>query len=178
ARTVFLLVSHNPGRLLPTIRSRCRTLRFQPLDDDVMASAIRQVRPDIGEFELEALMAAGKGAPGRALRYAGIGISELDGAIAALITEGDADNCRRSELAQSLGLKKALPRYEAFLERAPAAVEHHARQLRGPDLSHAIVVWEEARALAGSASRSALDPKATVFALAGMLASLHEPAHG
>src|SRR3546814_5355196 len=35
ARTLFLLVSHSPGRLLPTIRSRCRTLRFQPVDRDV-----------------------------------------------------------------------------------------------------------------------------------------------
>src|SRR3546814_17929815 len=30
AKTLFLLVSHSPGRLLPPIRSRCRTLRFQP----------------------------------------------------------------------------------------------------------------------------------------------------
>ena len=29
--TVFLLVSHAPERLLPTIRSRCRLLRFSPL---------------------------------------------------------------------------------------------------------------------------------------------------
>ena len=34
AGTIFLLVSHAPGRLLPTIRSRCRLLRFDPLDDD------------------------------------------------------------------------------------------------------------------------------------------------
>ena len=33
AGTIFLLVSHAPGRLLPTIRSRCRLLRFEPLDD-------------------------------------------------------------------------------------------------------------------------------------------------
>src|SRR3546814_3275192 len=38
ARTLFLLVSHSPGRLLPTIRSRCRTLRFQPVDRDVMTA--------------------------------------------------------------------------------------------------------------------------------------------
>src|SRR3546814_13459897 len=31
--TIFLLVSHAPGRLLPTIRSRCRMMRFQPLPD-------------------------------------------------------------------------------------------------------------------------------------------------
>ena len=31
AGTFFLLVAHRPGRLLPTIRSRCRMLRFAPL---------------------------------------------------------------------------------------------------------------------------------------------------
>ena len=34
AGTIFLLVSHAPGRLLPTIRSRCRLLRFEALSDD------------------------------------------------------------------------------------------------------------------------------------------------
>lgn len=33
-QTLFLLISHSPGRLLPTIRSRCRLLRFQALEQD------------------------------------------------------------------------------------------------------------------------------------------------
>ena len=36
--TLFFLVSHAPGRLLPTIRSRCRRLDFENLDDDAMAA--------------------------------------------------------------------------------------------------------------------------------------------
>ena len=36
ANTIFFLVSHAPGRLLPTIRSRCRRLDFQSLNDDAM----------------------------------------------------------------------------------------------------------------------------------------------
>ena len=178
ARTIFLLVSHNPGRLLPTIRSRCRKLRFQPLGDDVMTSAIRQAMPEIDEAELAALVAVGEGAPGRALRYAGVGIGELDGEIGALIAEGDVDNARRSALAQSLALKKTLPRYEAFLQRAPRAAARHARGLDGAELDRAIRVWEDIRSLARIAPRAALDQKSTAFALAGMLASLHEPAHG
>ena len=39
---VFLLVSHVARRLLPTIRSRCRRLDFQPLDDDAMASVLER----------------------------------------------------------------------------------------------------------------------------------------
>lgn len=41
-RTVFLLVSSAPERLLPTIRSRCRTLACAPLDDDDLRKAVAQ----------------------------------------------------------------------------------------------------------------------------------------
>jgi DNA polymerase-3 subunit delta' len=40
ARTVLLLVSHQPSRLLPTIRSRCRTLRCEPLTPADMENAL------------------------------------------------------------------------------------------------------------------------------------------
>jgi DNA polymerase-3 subunit delta' len=47
--TFFLLVAHRPGRLLPTIRSRCRTLRFPALTDaqvaDVLVRRARTRRP-------------------------------------------------------------------------------------------------------------------------------------
>ena len=38
ADTVILLVSHNPGRLLPTTRSRCRVLALKPLAPTVITS--------------------------------------------------------------------------------------------------------------------------------------------
>ena len=45
ANTLFFLVSHAPGRLLPTIRSRCRRLDFQTLDDDAMTSILAAQAP-------------------------------------------------------------------------------------------------------------------------------------
>ena len=42
ARTVFILLSSQPGRLLPTIRSRCRTLDLAPLSSDVLKRAVVQ----------------------------------------------------------------------------------------------------------------------------------------
>ena len=49
-RTVFLLVSAEPGRLLPTIRSRCRTLGLLPLDEaDLKRAALKALEP--GELE-------------------------------------------------------------------------------------------------------------------------------
>src|SRR3546814_4734811 len=67
AGTLFLLVSHAPGRLLPTIRSRCRMLRFSPLSDDEMETVLRAELPDADVHEIAALIAAGEGSPGRAL---------------------------------------------------------------------------------------------------------------
>ena len=46
ANTIFLLVAHAPGRLLPTIRSRCRRLDFERLGDDVMTSLLNRLIPE------------------------------------------------------------------------------------------------------------------------------------
>jgi len=53
--SLFMLVSHAPERLLPTIRSRCRILRLAPLDSDAMASALRAALPDADEAEILSL---------------------------------------------------------------------------------------------------------------------------
>ena len=45
ANTLFFLVSHAPGRLLPTIRSRCRRLDFGKLGDDAMTSLLSRYLP-------------------------------------------------------------------------------------------------------------------------------------
>jgi len=170
--TVFLLVSHAPERLLPTIRSRCRALRFAPLADDVMASALRAALPDADEEEIRALVNVGEGAPGRAVAWRGLDIGALDSAMDALATEGDPVNARRAALAQSLALKSAQPRYEAFLARAPSRIAAAAREREGVALAQALQLWERASALAGGAQRLSLDPQSTVFELAGMLAAL------
>lgn len=172
--TVFLLVSHAPERLLPTIRSRCRLLRLGPLGSDVMASALRAALPEAEEDEIASLVAAGAGAPGRALAWRGLDIATLDRDMAALVREGDPANARRSALAQSLASKSAQPRYEAFLTRAPSLIAATARHRSGPALAEALALWERASGLATAARRLSLDPQSTVFELAGMLAALAE----
>jgi DNA polymerase-3 subunit delta' len=172
ANTVFFLVSHAPDRLLPTIRSRCRLLRLGPLGSDAMASALRAALPDANEDEIMALVASGEGAPGRAIAWRGLDIAGLDREIAALVEKGDPTNARRAALAQSLALKSAQPRYEAFLERAPAAIAAAARGRRGPALASALALWERASGLAVAARRLSLDPNAITFELAGLLAAL------
>ena len=170
--TVFLLVSHLPERLLPTIRSRCRVLRLAPLKSDAMASALRAALPDADEEEIRTLVEVGEGAPGRAIAFRGLDIASLDRDMAALVREGDPTNARRAALAHSLALKSAQPRYEAFLARAQSLIAATAKQRRGPALADALALWERATALAGSARRLSLDTQSTVFELAGLLAAL------
>ncbi|HEY9554137.1 DNA polymerase III subunit delta' [Allosphingosinicella sp.] len=177
--SLFLLVSHAPERLLPTIRSRCRQLRLTTLDDAAMTSALKAALPDADEAEIASLRKVGEGSPGRAIAYRGLDIGALDGAMRDLAAKGDPTNARRSQLAQSLSLKAAQPRYEAFLARAPSLIAEQARQRSGAALAEALRLWERASALAGSATRLSLDPQSVVFELAGMLAALApEQAHG
>lgn len=66
-RAVLLLVCHAPGRLLPTIRSRCRKLALQPLDRDAVVRLVTRYRPDAGEEDAARLASLGEGSVGRAL---------------------------------------------------------------------------------------------------------------
>lgn len=172
ANSLFLLVSHTPERLLPTIRSRCRLLRFPALADPAMTSAVSAALPDAEHDEIGALVRVGEGSPGRALAFRGLDIDKLDRAMRALAGEGDPLNAGRARLAAELAPKSAQPRYEAFLARAPSFIAQQARRRSGPELAAALTTWEQARDLAGGATRLSLDPYSVVFELGGMLAGL------
>jgi len=170
--TIFLLVSHAPGRLLPTIRSRCRLLRFEPLPPSQVATILRAELPQATASEIDALVRAGEGSPGRALGFAGLDIAALEAEMSALAQTGDPGNAIRVRLSKLLGLKAAQPRYEAFLHRAPTFIADHARTRSGEALRTALDAHQSARELAGSALGLSLDASATVFEMAGLIARL------
>jgi len=176
ANLLFFLVSHAPGRLLPTIRSRCRTLRFDPLDEAAMREVLKEADETLSPQEVDALVRAGNGSPGQALRYAGLHLSDIERALDGLASAPDPGNRQKLALAKALALKSARPRYEAFLERAPAFIAEIARHRQGPALGDALDHWEKARHLAGGAVILSLDPAAVVFELAGHVAALAPPA--
>ena len=70
SRAVLLLVCDAPGRLLPTIRSRCRKLRLNPLDEATMTALLARFLPDMPADERARLAAIAEGSPGRALQLA------------------------------------------------------------------------------------------------------------
>lgn len=170
--TIFLLVSHAPGRLLPTIRSRCRLLRFDPLGESDMTRIVREHLGKADDAEVAALVRAGAGSPGRALGFAGLDLAALDAVLAAIAQDGDRSNARRVKLAKALALKAAQPRYEAFLDRAPAFIAQSARDRRGERLRVALDSYDAARALSASARGLSLDAQGTVYEMAGLVATL------
>lgn len=172
ANCLFLLVSHVPGRLLPTIRSRCRRLDLQPLDDDAMTSVLEQELPDLSPAERAKLLPLSNGSVERALAYASLDLAPLEEQAMAILRHGDRDNARRSKLAQALGAKAAVDRYAAFLDMAPALIAREARQLNGSARRRALDAYARARETSRLAPRLSLDPAATVFQLGSILASV------
>lgn len=170
--SLFFLVSHAPGRLLPTIRSRCRRLDFQLLDDDVMTSVLETEAPGISPAERKKIVAMAFGSAGRALAFAELGLAKLEDAAVAILRQGDPTNARRSDLASELGKRGAGDRYAAFLELAPSLIAREARQLEGASRERALDAYAKARELAAVAPRVSLDPAATIFQLGGILAAV------
>jgi DNA polymerase-3 subunit delta' len=172
--SLFFLVSHAPGRLLPTIRSRCRRLDFQKLDDDAMTSILAEHAPDLGAAERKRIIAMSFGSAGRALSFAELGLAKLEDAALAILRQGDPTNARRSDLANELGKKGAADRYAAFIELAPSLIAREARILAGPGRERALDAYAKARELITIAPRVSLDPAATVFQLGGIMADVAE----
>lgn len=77
AKALMLLVCHNPGRLLPTIRSRCQRLNLKPLEETALQSILLRHRPDLSLDDSSALARLAEGSVGRALILAeegGVGL--------------------------------------------------------------------------------------------------------
>ncbi len=165
--SIFLLVSHAPGRLLPTIRSRCRLLRFRPLADADVLAVVKAAHPDLEGGRLARLVALSGGAPGRALALA-------QGDIASpgdILREIEVGSGRPVGLARSLQGAGAAERFEAFatIVLAELAGRARARPSAGRLRAHA-----EAVELARDAGRLAYDRSQVALALAALLAGAEQ----
>ena len=88
ASTLFLLVSHRPGLLLPTIRSRCRTLNLSGLSEDRIVTLLADLAPDLPGTDATAIARLADGSIGRALALTDAGGLELYRELVALLTQG------------------------------------------------------------------------------------------
>ncbi|MFO6447339.1 DNA polymerase III subunit delta' [Erythrobacter sp. NE805] len=178
AGTFFLLVTHRPARLLPTIRSRCRTLRFPVLSDDQLARMLEEegVVPDIQAI------AAAEGSFGAALRFAELDLAPIARVIAGLLASGDSGMTGRGELARLIGPRAERERMQAVLELAQSLTARAARTTEDPERrlrlidTHAALVQ-----LAAEAPTANFDPGMLPFEIGTLLvaaAPASEPAHG
>ena len=67
ARSVLILVSHRPGSLAATVRSRCAKVRLSPLPDEIVADALARWMPELKPEERHALTLLAHGSIGRAV---------------------------------------------------------------------------------------------------------------
>ena len=74
---IIFLISHSPGRLLPTIRSRCRKLTFVPWTDAAVANLLKR-KTDIDDETQSRLVRLAHGAPGKAISLMAEGALEMD----------------------------------------------------------------------------------------------------
>jgi len=84
-RALMILLAHSPGRLLPTIRSRCRRLTMPPLSRDTVIELLRRRHADMPMGELRGLAALADGSIGRALALHEQGGMDLYGAMVGLL---------------------------------------------------------------------------------------------
>ena len=116
-RALVLLVSHAPGRLLPTIRSRCRRLDLSPLDDATVKKVAARHLPDLSPDELDELARLADGSAGRALTLADHGGVELHRDMLAIL--GDfprIDELALDKLGDKLGRSGAEEGFRVFGE--------------------------------------------------------------
>ncbi|MBT3143088.1 DNA polymerase III subunit delta' [Phaeobacter gallaeciensis] len=127
ARTTLLLISHQPSRLLPTIRSRCRTLRLGPLNASDMQAALEQANAQVPDNpdHLAALAAGSVGAALRLLNLGGLQIySEL---IGILGTMPRLDRKRAMALADAAAQRNAADKFELLLSLIDIVLARLAR---------------------------------------------------
>ncbi len=120
--TFFLLVTHRLGRLLPTLRSRCRVLRFNPLSDEQIAAILASSAPQADAATRAAAIAAAEGSPGAALDFVDQDLGKLHGTMLRLIAEGDDHFALRGALAEEIGTRPDRERQQAAVDLARAVV--------------------------------------------------------
>jgi DNA polymerase-3 subunit delta' len=172
-RALLLLVSHAPGRVLPTIRSRCRTLILRPLAaENIVRAMTAAMGEDASADEIRAAAGVADGSVGRALRLLEGDALELRQQVVGLLDRLPALDPRA---LHALGEEIAGTQAEtlaAFMDAVNAWLS--ARLQSGPQegarLARVAEVWAAVNSAARDAEAYNLDRKPLVFSVFGQLA--------
>ena len=190
ARSILLLVAHMPGRVLPTIRSRCRRLALKPLEPDAVAGILETLTPDLAPRDREVLAALADGSPGRALELAQAdGLTLYRSMVSLLDSLPDLSPRATLALAEAVtgkgkernfvllgdllaGLLSRLVRFavDGGREAVPGEAEILARMSGMTDLDRWIEVWENSSELSRQCEALNLDRKQVVITIMNRLA--------
>ena len=169
-RAILFLTSDAPGRLLPTIRSRCRRLRLDALPDAEMSAALRWLLPEIDDAARARLATIAEGSPGRAVAMAEEGALALAELANEVLEASDMPIPRMHEVADKA--TKGDAAFEVFMTLLRAALSLQVRQaargtgpgLRGRPLADWFEVWHGLGRLADETTRFNLDKRTAVIA--------------
>ncbi len=185
-QTLFLLISHAPARLLPTVRSRCRALTLRPLADAMVNDLIAsQIAPELVAQERDMLTSISEGSPGRALALAEQGGVELYEKLIDILSglpnldiravHSLGDRVARNDGAEAFHTLSGLlvwwlnhlvcdgaksTQRRGISEREDAL---RRRLLAQGDLEHWAAVWEKLSRLFARAEAVNLDPKHVIL---------------
>ncbi|MEM6373603.1 MAG: DNA polymerase III subunit delta' [Pseudomonadota bacterium] len=135
-RTTLLLVCHQPSRLLPTIRSRCRTLRLGTLSGVQMAEALTQAGVE-ADTDAVALAELSAGSVGSAIRLAKLDGLKLYGDLVALLdTMPNLDSRRALALAETAAARGGEARFDLLYTLIDIALSRLARTGAGHRPAH------------------------------------------
>ena len=157
AQALIILVSHAPGRLLPTIRSRCRRLTLGPLDERLMEELLGRYSPDLAEADRRLLIRIAEGSIGRALEIAAAGGLDLYRNIAGqLLQLPKLDAVALHGLGDRLGHKDAAELFRLASELLTAWIGRLIR-VAATGQGTTDVIEGEGRQFADLAGRRSLD---------------------
>ena len=175
ARTLLLLVSHSPGRELPTIRSRCRRLLLRPLTQEAVAQALAAAMGrDAEDTEIREAAAASDGSVSRALALIdGPGLALRQRVLDVIRQLPNPDQRALHALADALGgtdpqtLAAFMDLVNGWLSERVGNGDDHARRL-----ARVAETWDKVNRYAREVDAYNLERKPFVFSVFADLAAV------
>lgn len=179
-RTLFLLIVHSIGRMLPTIRSRCQLLKLRPLASDDLLAALRAVSPGAEVAEsivADDLAAKAAGSVRQALLLTQFGGLDIANAVDAMVSSERFDVSAAYRIADAVGGRDATVQFRLFNEHVAGIAEARA-QAAGyggdPELAARLAAqWATFRQRIVDADTYNLDKRQHVVGLLGQLCGAH-----
>jgi len=181
AGTYFLLIAHRMGRLLPTIRSRCRVLNFPRVSDLDMDAILARESPQASAEERAAAIAAASGSPGAAIDFVELDLGKIHALMRQVVEHGDPDFALRGKLAGAMGQRPSREKQLAAIELARAVVADRMHGVSHAQIPALVETHGELVRLAGQAPTYNFDPGLLVMEIGTLLAGLagsRTPANG